>query len=115
MAGKGTSKRKAKPPCRRSWRIAALYRTTNQVQNEHEVIAISSDSELQTEGNKDVEAEAGEVPPIKEGIAEENLPKNDVYDALWAMLDAESDNDAEEIQGQWDLDNVLDNWGRNAE
>ncbi|MED6128205.1 hypothetical protein PIB30_095363, partial [Stylosanthes scabra] len=28
------------------------------------------------------------------------------------MLDAESENEAEEIPGQWDLDNVLNNWGK---
>ncbi|MED6139892.1 hypothetical protein PIB30_088206 [Stylosanthes scabra] len=44
--------------------------------------------------------------------AEEILPKNDVYAALWAMLDAKSKNEAEEIPGQWDLDGVLNNWGK---
>ncbi|MED6127846.1 hypothetical protein PIB30_092040 [Stylosanthes scabra] len=41
--------------------------------------------------------------------AEEILPKNDIYDALWAMLDCESENEAEEIPGQWDFDSVLNN------
>ncbi|MED6170689.1 hypothetical protein PIB30_033456 [Stylosanthes scabra] len=40
-------------------------------------------------------------------------PKNDVYDELWAMLDAESNNEAEEIPREWDLDSTLLNWGRN--
>ncbi|MED6159128.1 hypothetical protein PIB30_039450 [Stylosanthes scabra] len=39
----------------------------------------------------------------------EDLPKNDVYDALWAMLDAESGNEAEEIPGEWDHGSVLQN------
>ncbi|MED6155809.1 hypothetical protein PIB30_008711 [Stylosanthes scabra] len=47
-----------------------------------------------------------------EGGVEQNLPKKDVYAALWAMLDVESENKAEDIPGQWDLDNVLHNWGR---
>ncbi|MED6141619.1 hypothetical protein PIB30_105221 [Stylosanthes scabra] len=28
------------------------------------------------------------------------------------MLDAESENEAEEIPGQWKLDIVLNNWGK---
>ncbi|MED6199150.1 hypothetical protein PIB30_073243 [Stylosanthes scabra] len=50
--------------------------------------------------------------PAVEGGAKEILPKNDVDDALWAMPDAESENEAEEIPGQWDLDSVLNNWGK---
>ncbi|MED6128718.1 hypothetical protein PIB30_100710, partial [Stylosanthes scabra] len=37
---------------------------------------------------------------------------NDVYNTLWAMLDAELENEAEEIPGQWDLESVLNNWGK---
>ncbi|MED6205881.1 hypothetical protein PIB30_021839 [Stylosanthes scabra] len=39
--------------------------------------------------------------------------KNDVYDALWAMLDAESDNEAVEMPREWDLDSTFLNWGKN--
>ncbi|MED6152372.1 hypothetical protein PIB30_091418 [Stylosanthes scabra] len=82
----------------------------NQASEEHEVIALSSDSEHEKDKNLEADAE-GELPVAEEG-AEETLPKNDVYDALWAMLDAESENEAEEIPGQWHLDSVLNNWGK---
>ncbi|MED6164902.1 hypothetical protein PIB30_094563, partial [Stylosanthes scabra] len=77
---------------------------------EHEVIVISSNSEH--EKDKNLEAGAKEALLAAEDGAEKTLPKNDVYAALWAMLDAESENEAEEIPGQWDLDGVLNNWGK---
>ncbi|MED6172981.1 hypothetical protein PIB30_055118 [Stylosanthes scabra] len=95
---------------RRSQRIAAMHRAKSQVSEEHEVIALSSDLEHEKDGNLEVDARG--ALPAAEGRAEEILPKNDVYDALWAMLDTESENEAEEIPGQWDLDNVLNNWGK---
>ncbi|MED6183737.1 hypothetical protein PIB30_040457 [Stylosanthes scabra] len=88
MAGESSSRRDTKTACRQSRRLAALYSVTNPVSEEKVVIEISDDS-----------------------VQEEDLPKNDVYDALWAMLDAESE--AEEIPGEWDLDSILQNWGRN--
>ncbi|MED6112631.1 hypothetical protein PIB30_063308 [Stylosanthes scabra] len=69
-----------------------------------------SDSEHEKDGNLEADAE-GALPAV-EGGAEEILPKNNVYDALWPMMDAESENEAEEIPGQWDLDSVLNNWGK---
>ncbi|MED6222946.1 hypothetical protein PIB30_069321 [Stylosanthes scabra] len=63
----------------------------------------------QHEKDGNLEADAEGALPAAEGGVEEILPKNDVYDALWAMLDTESENEAEEIPGQWDLDNVLNN------
>ncbi|MED6185627.1 hypothetical protein PIB30_058936 [Stylosanthes scabra] len=90
-------------------RIAALHHAKNQASEEHEVIACSSDSEQ--EKDKNLEAGTEEVLLAAEDGAKEILPKNDVYAALWATLDAESENEAEEILGQWDLDDVLNNWG----
>ncbi|MED6127553.1 hypothetical protein PIB30_089126 [Stylosanthes scabra] len=90
--------------------IAALHRAKSQASEEHKVIALSSDSEHEKDGN--LEADAGGALLATEEGAEETLPKNGVYDALWAMLDAESDNEAKEIPGQWDLDSVLNNWGK---
>ncbi|MED6138917.1 hypothetical protein PIB30_079045 [Stylosanthes scabra] len=110
MVGEGSSRKGTNPLCRRSQRIAELHRAKNQASEEHEVIALSSDSEHEKDGNLEVDAE-GALPAAKEG-AEETLLKNDVYAVLWAMLDAESENEAEEISGQWDLDNVLNNWGK---
>ncbi|MED6177594.1 hypothetical protein PIB30_099671 [Stylosanthes scabra] len=107
MAGEGTSKVGTKPPCRRSQRIAELHRAKNQASEEHEVIALSID--LKHEKDKNLEAGAKESLPATEDRAEEILPQNDVYAALWAMLDAELENEAEGIPGQWDLDGVLDN------
>ncbi|MED6223406.1 hypothetical protein PIB30_073670 [Stylosanthes scabra] len=94
----------------RNSRIAALHHAKSQALEEHEVIAHSSDSEHEKDWNLEANAE-GALPAVEEG-AEEMLPKNDVYNALWAMLDAESENEAEEIPGQWDLDNILSNWGK---
>ncbi|MED6175542.1 hypothetical protein PIB30_079352 [Stylosanthes scabra] len=51
--------------------------------------------------------------PVAEVGGRVDLPKNDVYDALWAMLDAESDNEAAEMPREWDLGSTLLNWGRN--
>ncbi|MED6212920.1 hypothetical protein PIB30_088114 [Stylosanthes scabra] len=95
---------------RRSQWIAALHHAKNQASEEHEVIAVSSDSEHEKDRNLEADAEGALL--AAEGGAEEILPKNDVYDALWAMLDAESENEVEEIPGQWDLDSVLNNWGK---
>ncbi|MED6225662.1 hypothetical protein PIB30_095767 [Stylosanthes scabra] len=76
------------------------------VSEEKVVIEISDDS-VQKE---DTNLEQNEALPIAEGGGGEDLLKNDVYDALWAMLDA--DFEAEEISGEWDLDNVLQNRGK---
>ncbi|MED6109601.1 hypothetical protein PIB30_035195 [Stylosanthes scabra] len=108
MAGEGSSRKGTKLPCRQSQRIAALHHAKSQASEEHEVIALRIDSEYEKDGNLEADAE-GEFL-VAEGGAEEILPKNDIYDALWAMLDAESENEAEEIPGQWDLDSVLNNW-----
>ncbi|MED6123253.1 hypothetical protein PIB30_047408 [Stylosanthes scabra] len=110
MAGEGSSRKGTKLPCRRSQRIAALHRAKSQASAEHEVIAFSSNSLHEKNGN--LEADTEGALPGAEGGAEEIVPKNDVYDALWAMLDAESENKAEEIPSQWDLDSVLNNWGK---
>ncbi|MED6153568.1 hypothetical protein PIB30_103316, partial [Stylosanthes scabra] len=110
MAGEGSSRKGTKLPCRKSQRIATLHRAKSKASEEHEVIALSSDSEHEKDEN--LKADAKGALPAVEGGAEEILPKNDVYDALWAMLDAESENEAEEIPGQWDLNSVLNNWGR---
>ncbi|MED6140801.1 hypothetical protein PIB30_096988 [Stylosanthes scabra] len=109
MAGEGTSKVGTKAPCKRSQQITALHRAKNQASEEHEIIALSSDSEH--EKDKNLEAGAEEALLAAEDGAKETLPKNDVYATLWAMLDAESEIEAEEIPGQWDLDGVLNNWG----
>ncbi|MED6211039.1 hypothetical protein PIB30_069772 [Stylosanthes scabra] len=78
--------------CKRSQRIAALHRAKNEASEEHEVIALSNDSEHEKDKNLEVGAEKALL-------------------AAEAMLDAESENEAEEIPGQWDLDGVLNNWG----
>ncbi|MED6113541.1 hypothetical protein PIB30_071747 [Stylosanthes scabra] len=80
MAGEGSSRKGTKLPCRRSQRIAALHRAKNQTSEEHEVIALSSDSEHEKDENLEADAE-GALPAAEEGV-EETLPKNDVYDAL---------------------------------
>ncbi|MED6140837.1 hypothetical protein PIB30_097281 [Stylosanthes scabra] len=85
MAGEGSSKVGTKAPCRRD--------------SEHEK-------------DKNLEVGTEEALLAAEDGAEETLPKNDVYATLWAMLDVESENEAEEIPGQWDLDGVLNNWGK---
>ncbi|MED6187818.1 hypothetical protein PIB30_080111 [Stylosanthes scabra] len=95
MAGEGSSRKGTKLPCRRSQRIAALHRAKSQALEEHEVISLSSDSEHEKDGN--LEADVEGALPAAEGGAEEILPKNDICDALWAILDAESENEAEEI------------------
>ncbi|MED6119252.1 hypothetical protein PIB30_010177 [Stylosanthes scabra] len=87
MAEESSSRRDTKTACRRSRRLAALY------------------------SEWDTNLEPNEAVPVAEGGGREDLSKNDVYDALWAMLDAESE--AEEIPGEWDLDSVLQYWGRN--
>ncbi|MED6128456.1 hypothetical protein PIB30_098091 [Stylosanthes scabra] len=109
MAGEGTSRVGTKAPCRWSQRIATLHRTKNQASEEHEVIELSSDSEHEKE--KNLEAGAEKALLAAEAGAEETLPKNNVYAALWAMLDAESESEAEEIPSQCDLDGVFNNWG----
>ncbi|MED6116019.1 hypothetical protein PIB30_096167, partial [Stylosanthes scabra] len=101
MAGEGSSRKGTKLPCRGSQRIAALHRAKSQASKKHDVIALSSDSEHEKDGNLEAYAE-GALPAAKEG-AKDTLPKNNVYDALSAMLHAESENEAEEIPGQWDL------------
>ncbi|MED6188608.1 hypothetical protein PIB30_087510 [Stylosanthes scabra] len=106
MAGESSSRRDTKTTCRRSRRLAALYNATKPVSEEKVVIKISDDS-VQEE---DTNLEQDEVVPVAEGGKREDLPNNDVYDALWAMLDAESE--AEEIPGEWELDSVPQNWGK---
>ncbi|MED6125500.1 hypothetical protein PIB30_069093 [Stylosanthes scabra] len=110
MAGEGSSRKGTKLPCKRSQRIATLHRAKSQVSEEHEVITLSSDSEHEKDGN--LEADAEGALSAAEGGAEKVLPKNDVCDALWAMLDAESEIEAEKIPGQWDHDSILNNWGK---
>ncbi|MED6128540.1 hypothetical protein PIB30_098869 [Stylosanthes scabra] len=107
MAGESSSRRDTKTTCRRSRRLAALYSATKPVSEEKVVIEISDDS-VQEE---DTNLEQDEALPVAEGGGREDLPKNDVYEALWAMLDAEYED--EEIPGEWELDSVLQNWGRN--
>ncbi|MED6148521.1 hypothetical protein PIB30_053943 [Stylosanthes scabra] len=107
MAGETSSKRDTRIQCRRSRRLAALYSVTKPVSEEKVVIEIS-DYSVQKE---DTNLEQNEALLVAEGGGGDDLPKNDVYDALWAMLDAESE--AEEIPGEKDLDSVLHNWGRN--
>ncbi|MED6174892.1 hypothetical protein PIB30_073241 [Stylosanthes scabra] len=113
MAGEGSfcSFRKGtKLPCRPSQRIAALHCAKNQASKEHEVIELSSDSEHEMDENLEADAERA-LPAAGEG-AEETFAKNHVYAALWEMIDAESENEAEEIPYQWELDRVLNNWGK---
>ncbi|MED6164143.1 hypothetical protein PIB30_086856 [Stylosanthes scabra] len=110
MAGEDTSRVGTKPPCRRYQWIAALHRAKNQASKEHEDVAIGSDSEH--EKNKNLEAGAEEALLAAEDGAKETLPKNDIYAAFWAMLDAESENEAKKIPSQWDLDGILNNWGK---
>ncbi|MED6209395.1 hypothetical protein PIB30_054294, partial [Stylosanthes scabra] len=95
MAGESSSRRDTRTPSRRSRRLAALYSVTKPVQKE------------------DTDMEQTEVVPVVEVGGGVDLPKNDVYDALWAILDAGSDNEAEEMPGEWDLDSTLLNWARN--
>ncbi|MED6183113.1 hypothetical protein PIB30_035037 [Stylosanthes scabra] len=109
MAGESSSKNDTRTSCRRSRRLAALYSVTKPVSEEKVVIEISDDS-VQKE---DTNLEQNEAEPVAEVGGGVNLPKNDVYDALWAMLHAESDNEAAEMPGEWDLDSTLLNWGRN--
>ncbi|MED6194730.1 hypothetical protein PIB30_031263 [Stylosanthes scabra] len=109
MAGESSSRRDTKTTCRRSRRLTALYSVTKPVSEEKVVIEISDDS-VQKE---DTNLEQDEALPVAESGGGEDLPKNDVYDALWAMLNVELGNEAEEIPGEWDLDSVLQNWGRN--
>ncbi|MED6133830.1 hypothetical protein PIB30_031841 [Stylosanthes scabra] len=109
MMGESSSRRDTRTSCRRSLRLAARYSVTKPVPEEKVVIEISDDS-VQIEDTDLEQNEAVLVVEVGGGV---DLPKNDVYDALWAMLDAESENEAEEIPGEWDLDSVLLNWGRN--
>ncbi|MED6140261.1 hypothetical protein PIB30_091483 [Stylosanthes scabra] len=95
MEGKGSSRKGTKLPCRRSQRITALHRAKSKASEEHEDIALSSDSEHEKDGN--LEADAEGALPAAEGGAEEILPKNDVYDALWAMLDSKLENAADAL------------------
>ncbi|MED6122014.1 hypothetical protein PIB30_035748 [Stylosanthes scabra] len=96
MAGESSSRRDTRTPCRRSCRLAALYSVTKPVSEEKVVIEISDDL-VQKE---DTNLEQNEAEPVAEGGGRVYLPNNDVYDALWAMLDAESDNEAAEMLGE---------------
>ncbi|MED6192092.1 hypothetical protein PIB30_006917 [Stylosanthes scabra] len=109
MAGESSSRRNTRTPFRRSCRLAALYSVTKPVSEEKVVIEISDDS-VQKE---DTNLEQNEAEPVAEVGGRVNLPKNDVYDALWAMLDAKSENEAAEMPRKWDLNSTLLNWGRN--
>ncbi|MED6131440.1 hypothetical protein PIB30_009921 [Stylosanthes scabra] len=109
MEGESSSKKDTRTPCRRSRRLAALYSVTKPVSKEKVVIEISDDS-VQKE---DTDLERNKVVPEAEVGGGVDLLKNDVYDALWAMLDAKSDNEDEEMPREWDLDSALLNWGRN--
>ncbi|MED6201957.1 hypothetical protein PIB30_100448 [Stylosanthes scabra] len=66
-----------------------------QASEEHEVIALISDSEHEKDGN--LEADAEGALPTAEGGGEEILPKNNVYNAPWAMLDADSENEVKKF------------------
>ncbi|MED6176691.1 hypothetical protein PIB30_090665 [Stylosanthes scabra] len=107
MTGESSSRKDTRTLCRQSCRLAAPYSVTKPVSEEKVVIEISDDS-VQKE---DTNLEQNEAVPVAEVGGGVDLPKNDVYDALWAMLDAESE--AEETPDEWDLDSVLQNWGRN--
>ncbi|MED6143989.1 hypothetical protein PIB30_011234 [Stylosanthes scabra] len=107
MAGESSSRRDTKTTCRRSRRLAALYSVTKPVSEEKVVIEISDDSVQEEDAN----LEQDEAVPVMEGGGREDLPENNVYDALWAMLDAKFE--AEEIPGECDIDSVPQNWGRN--
>ncbi|MED6119710.1 hypothetical protein PIB30_014081 [Stylosanthes scabra] len=109
MAGESSSKKDTRTPCRWSRRLAALYSVTKPVSEEKVVIEVSDDS-VQKE---DTNLEQNEAEPVAEVRGGVDLPKNDVYDALWAMLDAESDNEAAEMPREWDLNSTLLNWGKN--
>ncbi|MED6145173.1 hypothetical protein PIB30_022483 [Stylosanthes scabra] len=98
MAGESSSRKDTRTPL-----------SLNQCRKKKVVIEISDDS-VQEE---DTNLEQNEAEPEAEVGGGVNLPKNDVYDALWAMLDAESDNEAAEVPREWDLDSTLLNWGRN--
>ncbi|MED6182104.1 hypothetical protein PIB30_025483 [Stylosanthes scabra] len=98
MVGKSSSRRDTKTSCRRSRRLATLYSVTKPVSEEKVVIEISDDS-MQKEDTDLEQNEAVLVAEVGGGV---DLHKNDVYDALWAMLDAESE--AEEIPSEWDMD-----------
>ncbi|MED6194054.1 hypothetical protein PIB30_024972 [Stylosanthes scabra] len=109
MARESSSRRDIRTPCRWSRRLAALYSVTKPVSEEKVVIEISDDS-VQKE---DTNLEQNEAEPVAEVGGRVDLPKNDVYDAFWAMLDTESDNEAAKMPKEWDLDSTLLNWGRN--
>ncbi|MED6123145.1 hypothetical protein PIB30_046526 [Stylosanthes scabra] len=96
MAGESSSRTNTRTPCRRSRRLAALYSVTKPVSEEKVVIEISDDS-VQKEDTDLEQNEAMLVAEVGGG----------------AMLDAESDNEAEEMPGEWDLDSTLLNWCRN--
>ncbi|MED6207384.1 hypothetical protein PIB30_035290 [Stylosanthes scabra] len=95
MAGESSSISDTKTTCRRPRRLAVLYSSANQCRKKK-----WSSRSLMTRCRK--------MTIIWSRMKQcqlQNLPKNDVYDALWAMLGAESE--AEEIPGEWDLDSVL--------
>ncbi|MED6125190.1 hypothetical protein PIB30_066369 [Stylosanthes scabra] len=103
MAGESSSRRDTRTPYRRSRRLAALYSVTKPMSEEKVVIEVSDDSVQKDDTNLE-QNEAERVVEVGGGV---DLPKNVVYDALWAMLDAESDNEAAEMPGEWDLDSIL--------
>ncbi|MED6120302.1 hypothetical protein PIB30_019625 [Stylosanthes scabra] len=109
MAGESSSRRDTRTQNRRSHRLAALYSVAKPVLEEKVVIEVSDDSVQKEDTNQ----EQNEAKPVAEVGGGVDLPKNDVYDALWAMLNADSDNEAAEMPGEWDLDSILLNWGKN--
>ncbi|MED6221501.1 hypothetical protein PIB30_055424 [Stylosanthes scabra] len=67
MAREGSSREGTKLPCRRSQRIAALNHAKSQTSEEQEVIALSSDSEHEKDGNLEADAE-GALPAAEGGL-----------------------------------------------
>ncbi|MED6110914.1 hypothetical protein PIB30_047394 [Stylosanthes scabra] len=109
MVRESSSRRDTRTLCGRSRRLATLYSVTKPVSEENVVIEISDNSVQKDDTN----LEQNEAEPVAKFGGRVHLRKNDVYDALWAMLDAESDNEAAEMPREWDLDSSLLTWGRN--
>ncbi|MED6120536.1 hypothetical protein PIB30_021700 [Stylosanthes scabra] len=96
-------------PVKEAVTLAALYSVIKPVSEEKVVIEISDD----TVQKEDTNLEQNEAEPVAEVGGRVDLPKNDVYDVIWAMLDAESDNEVAEMPREWDLASTLLNWRRN--
>ncbi|MED6139655.1 hypothetical protein PIB30_085864 [Stylosanthes scabra] len=91
-------------PSRKQSHVNPPAKETPNLSNGGGRLLQGSDSEHEKDKNLEAGTEDALLAP-EDGV-EETLLKNDVYAALWAMLDAESENEAE-IPGQWDLDGVL--------